>query len=250
MTATDSARRFFWCWLLAASTASIAGNVTHALLHTTGTPAIAAAAAVVPPVVLLAATHGVHTLVHARITGAAYRTALCITAALALCAFVLSFTALRDLAITAAGIPPQIAWLWPLAIDLSITASTVALLALTNAHRVTWPAETAGQPVVQAAQNVHVSVHNDMHTTPDSTPERPTVAQIVARETTDQWTAMLPEAESVIAAGITRIDRVKVAQVLAAADTGTAPSAIARNLGVGYSTVTRILDHTEQEAHP
>ncbi|WP_409369248.1 helix-turn-helix domain-containing protein, partial [Mycolicibacterium insubricum] len=29
--------------------------------------------------------------------------------------------------------------------------------------------------------------------------------------------------------------------VLAAADTGTAPSAIARNLGVGYSTVTRIL---------
>ncbi|MGH3956535.1 MAG: DUF2637 domain-containing protein, partial [Mycobacterium sp.] len=135
----DSATRFFWWWLISGTAASILGNVTHALLSASdsgASPVIAASMSLAPPVVLLLATHGVHALVRSRIVGRSYWAALAITVALACCAFVLSFEALRDLAATYAGMRSAVAWLWPLAIDLSITGSTVALLALSSAHRV------------------------------------------------------------------------------------------------------------------
>lgn len=46
-----------------------------------------------------------------------------------MCAFVLSFDALRDLAIRS-GIRAELAWLWPLAVDVTIAQATIALLAL------------------------------------------------------------------------------------------------------------------------
>jgi hypothetical protein len=129
-----SAVRFFWCALFAASAASIAANVAHALLNTsTGNAGIAAGAAVVPPAVLLGSTHGVSLLVRARTAGWAYWSALGMTVTLAGCAFGLSFDALRDLARRYAGYSEWASWLWPLAIDLSIAVSTLALLALTGA---------------------------------------------------------------------------------------------------------------------
>ena len=69
---------------------------------------MAAAVAAVPPTVLLAAVHGVAVLVKANASGAVYRTAVAATAALAAGAFVLSFVALRDLAVLA-GISPALA---------------------------------------------------------------------------------------------------------------------------------------------
>jgi hypothetical protein len=51
--------RFFWCTLFAATGASVAGNIAHALLAAPGHVSIAAAASVVPPAVLLTSTHGV-----------------------------------------------------------------------------------------------------------------------------------------------------------------------------------------------
>lgn len=126
------ATRFFWAWLVVATCASVAGNVAHAVLSGPPSPVIAAAAAVVPPAVLCGALHGVTVLARATVTGWAYRAAMAMTCALAGCAFVLSFGALRDLAIRWAGYPPEVAWLWPLAIDLSVALSTVALLALTR----------------------------------------------------------------------------------------------------------------------
>ena len=136
------AQRFFWCWLIAATATSIAGNVAHALLTAAHAPVgssinpiVAGALAVVPPIVQVGATHGVHVLVNARITGAAYKTALAITVALVVFAFILSFQALRELAVVYAGMNSEIACLVPLVIDLSITGSTVSLLALTRVHR-------------------------------------------------------------------------------------------------------------------
>lgn len=134
-TERQRAVRFFWCALSAASAASIAANVAHAILNTAGNPAVAAAAAVVPPAVLLGATHGVSLLVRARTAGWAYWSALAMTVALAGCAFGLSFDALRDLARRYAGYSEWAAVLWPLSIDLSIAVSTLALLALTGAAR-------------------------------------------------------------------------------------------------------------------
>jgi len=48
------------------------------------------------------------------------------------------------------------------------------------------------------------------------------------------WTAA---ADELISAGVTRINRAKVAAVLAELAHGTAPSTVARRVGVGYATV-------------
>lgn len=220
------AARFFWAWLITATLASVLGNVTHAIVAApAASTAIAATAAVVPPTVQLAATHGVHALVQSRIVGATYRAALCITIALAASAFVLSFQALRDLAITSAGVDPAIAWLWPITIDLSITGSTIALLALTGAQRAEQhhdaPASAATPPAQLTHAPVHVEVHHSVHA----------VAQTVHTDT----------AERIVAERVVRIDRAKIAEILAAADDGIAPSMIARKVGVGYETVQRVL---------
>jgi len=94
---------------------------------------LAAAAALVPPAVLLGSTHSVAVLVRAHRVGLHYWCALAMTFVLAGCAFVLSFDALRELAV-ALGMPPGRAWLWPLAIDVSIANSTLALLSLAPAR--------------------------------------------------------------------------------------------------------------------
>ncbi|QJD50481.1 membrane protein [Mycobacterium phage Chris] len=275
----EAASRYFRAWLAAGTGASILGNVVHALLNTgAGAPVIAAAVAVVPPVVLLGATHGVHALVQSRIVGGAYRIALAITVLVACAAFVLSFAALRELAIEWAGIAPAIAWLVPVVVDLSITGSTVALLALSSAERAQVLDEvvhTAAQPVHTDAQpadlqeqtpadlpaEVHQVVRDRgglVETVPENVHDpRPSlsVAELVARQA-DEDTARgaalaehMPAAERIVAENVTRIDRVKVAEVLAEHAQGVAPSMIARKLSVGYSTVVRILDHhTAQDA--
>ncbi|QAX95619.1 membrane protein [Mycobacterium phage Nibb] len=279
MSTTDpheAATRYFRAWLAAGTGASVLGNVVHALLNTgAGAPVIAAAVAVVPPLVLLGATHGVHALVQSRIVGGAYRVALAITVLVACAAFVLSFAALRELAIEWAGIAPAIAWLVPVVVDLSITGSTVALLALSGAERAQVldatldEVHTDAQPVHTPAQapdlqeplpavlpaEVHRVVRDRdglIETVPENVHDpRPSlsVAELVARQA-DEDTARgaalaehMPAAERIVAEGVTRIDRAKVAEVLAEHAQNVAPSMIARKLSVGYSTVVRILDH-------
>ena len=144
-TASDApargAVRFFWVWLIVATGVSVAGNVAHAVLTAPmGTVRLAAAAAVVPPAVLLGSTHSVALLVRAHRVGLHYWCALAMTFALAGCAFVLSFDALRDLAV-ALGMPPDRAWLWPVAIDVSIANSTLALLSLAPPRAASQPAD-------------------------------------------------------------------------------------------------------------
>ncbi len=261
-----AASRFFWGWLAAGTGASVLGNVTHALLDAdAGSPAIAAAVAVVPPLVLLGATHGVHALVQSRIVGGAYRAALAVAVAVAVSAFVLSFAALRELAIVWAGMSPAIAWLVPLVVDLSITGSTIALLALSNAQRVEQldaAVLDGAQPAAQPAPQVHVEVHNAAHTSaqaadlhgslPADLPagRGVSVAELIARESVDVDEVHMLAAERIVAQGVTRIDRVKVAEVIAEHAHGTAPSMIARKLSVGYTTVVRILDHHTAQPAP
>lgn len=132
----DKATRFFWAVLGAATASSVAGNVTHAVAHAGGRHGVVAAlAAVVPPAVLLAATHGLALMIRTSIAGRLYRCALGLTLGLGGCAFVLSFHSLYELAVELAGMPATIAWLWPLAIDLSVAQSMLALLALTTGQR-------------------------------------------------------------------------------------------------------------------
>lgn len=128
---TRAAARFFWAWLILATTTSVAFNVVHAVLTApAGNVQLAAVGGIVAPVVLLGSTHGVGKLVKARRTGFAYWCAIATTLALAVIAFLLSFDALRHLAMTVLGMAPSRAWLWPVAIDMSIANSTLSLLSL------------------------------------------------------------------------------------------------------------------------
>ncbi len=162
------AARFFWLWLIVATAMSVTGNVAHALLHAqAGTVALAAGAALVPPLVLLAALHSVAVLVRTRAGGLTYWCALTMTLALASCAFVLSFDALRSLAVTL-GLPETIAWLWPCAIDVAIAQATLCLLSLSR--RVTVAAVNGG--AVEAVSTPVAPRHDFSPTAPVRT-QRP-----------------------------------------------------------------------------
>lgn len=265
----DSATRFFWWWLISGTAASILGNVTHALLSASdsgASPVIAASMSLAPPVVLLLATHGVHALVRSRIVGRSYWAALAITVALACCAFVLSFEALRDLAATYAGMRSAVAWLWPLAIDLSITGSTVALLALSSAHRVeqldqpapaATPDEPYAGPLDDGAVKLSTIFDGTLHGVIPSDQGAQTITatlELIEPEPTDtageEWTQAAADVEvhhveaaaRIVEAGVTRVEALRVARVLAEYTAGTAPSTIARKLRMGYETVACILD--------
>jgi hypothetical protein len=126
------AKWFFWMVLIMASSASIAGNAAHSLVATDlAVPArLAAGVAVAPPIILMLSIEGLSLLVRSgRRSKVTFRLALTSTGLLAVFAFVLSFEALRDLAVRS-GIPETLAWMWPVIIDVSIAQATLALLAL------------------------------------------------------------------------------------------------------------------------
>lgn len=232
MSPYASATRFFWAWLTGSAAFSMLGVITHAVLGSARSPLIASVLAFVVVMIQLCATYGVHALVQARIVGAAYRWALAITVALALGAFVLNFVALRDLVITWAGTAPAIAWIVPLIVDLGITASTIALLALTEAQRAE-QIYAAVHHEAQPATSVHVEVHNTVR-----------AETMGARED-----AHLDAARHILAQGAVRIEPERVAAVLAVAAQGIdSASIIGRRTNVHHRTVQRILD-AHQVAH-
>jgi hypothetical protein len=277
---TTGAVRFCWVWLVVATSVSVAGNVAHAVLTAPmGTVRLAAAAAVVPPAVLLGSTHSVALLVRTHRVGPQYWCALAMTFALAGCAFVLSFDALRDLAV-ALGIPPDRAWLWPVAIDVSIANSTLALLSL--APRRAGPdgadhCDDAGRhPPAKPAQRSATSSRRDAstpapgrnagsaRTTRSAQPRgapQPTSATVTepgSAQSAERPLAAVPDvavapadsaalvrwrpaADALVRNGVTSKDPATVAAVLAEHAAGTPPSRIGRRLDMHHSTVGRIL---------
>lgn len=262
--------RFFWAWLFVAAAMSVAGNVTHAVLNTSGeTVGLAAAAAVVPPAVLLGSTHSVAVLVRTRRVGFTYWCALAMTIALAGCAFVLSFDALRDLAV-GLGFRPGRAWLWPVAIDVSIAQSTLALLTLAPRRQARdgddrvgtrgehdGPAPPLPSPdgTVSAAD---LPVPNNGRPVPENWVARPApdtgagagpAVAVVADSSPNgsdrvphaavrQWA---PTAHQLVRDGVTSKDPDTVAAILAEHAAGTPPSTIGRRQNVHHTTVGRIL---------
>jgi hypothetical protein len=198
-------------------------------------------------------------LVRTRRGGFSYWCALAMTVALAGCAFVLSFDALRELA-TALGMPGDRAWLWPVAIDVSIANSTVSLLSLSppsalrdstirdGAARRTAPEVTADGGA-SAARGAPVSAGDagggfaQSATAAVSRP--PSAGQACAEAAASGETAAQREwrsaADELVRAGVTSKDPAIVAAVLADHAAGTAPSTISRRHRVHHSTVGRIL---------
>ncbi len=89
--------RFFWGFLIGATTVSLIGNVVHATLSYIPHVVIQIGAAAVPPIALLAAAHGIALAVRAGASGRVYRWAVSAVAAIGTGAFAVSLLALRDL---------------------------------------------------------------------------------------------------------------------------------------------------------
>ena len=274
-----AAARFFWLWLIVATSMSVTGNVAHAVLNANaGRVALAAGAALVPPTVLLAATHSVSLLVRTRAGGFTYWSALAMTLALASCAFVLSFDALRSLAITL-GLPTSIAWLWPCAIDVAIAQATLCLLSLSRRRPAAGSVDTAAARTSAARSDAAVA-RADTPRTVSSPAPRPLPlasageraagdtpsdrrgvsaapvalvagshnAEPVAVESVDtaaiqRWQ---PVAESLVREGVTSKHPELVATILAEREAGTPPSTIGRNYKVHHTTVGRILTAAQE----
>src|SRR5258705_9766706 len=64
--------RFFWSFLIGATTISLAGNITHAVLSYIPRVVVQIGAATVPPIALLAAVHGIALAVRAGASGRVY----------------------------------------------------------------------------------------------------------------------------------------------------------------------------------
>jgi hypothetical protein len=253
-SSAGGAVRFFWVWLILATGVSVAGNVAHAVLTApTGTVRLAAAAAVVPPAVLLGSTHSVALLVKAHRVGLSYWCSLAMTFALAGCAFVLSFDALRDLAV-ALGMPPDRAWLWPVAIDVSIANSTLALLSLAPPRAARQAADRGGatgkgaprKPAATASDRTEASTVAPAPAGGSVTSAQRALTAIpaVAVESVDpakltRWTSLAGE---LVRSGVTTKDPQVVAAVLAEHAAGTSRSTIGRRLAIHHQTVGRILD--------
>jgi hypothetical protein len=101
--------RFFWGFLIGATTVSLIGNITHVVLPYIPRIVIQAA---VPPIALLAAVHGIALAVRAGAPGRVYRWAIAAVAVIGAGAFAVSFLALRDL-MRAIGYSSATAWIFP-----------------------------------------------------------------------------------------------------------------------------------------
>jgi hypothetical protein len=206
--------------------------------------------------VLLAATHSIAVLVRTRAGGLTYWCALLMTLALASCAFVLSFDALRSLAVTL-GLPAAIAWLWPCAIDLAIAQATLCLLSLSRradtdrangvAAETIAPSAIANDQLPQAepvrpepSSRAPVGSRGNRSSSRDATAgdKHESLSAAIGPEDVDRWR---PVAESLVREGVTSKHPRLVAAILAQREAGVPPSAIGRHHQVHHTTVGRIL---------
>ena len=234
--------RYFWSWLFIATSVSLAGNVAHAwLIAAPGTRWLAACVAAVPPTVLLLAVHGLAVLVKATASGAVYRAAVAATAALAVGAFILSFVALRDLAVFA-GVHADLAPVLPLVIDLAIGVATLALVAIGDkpARR----SRNAGATAVRSAtatisKREGTAISLRVGALADRVNATTPNARSAALDT-DGPTREL--AETLVAEKATRQSVDTVAAILAAHDHGDPLNRIAKQVGAHHTAVSRVID--------
>jgi hypothetical protein len=236
------ATRFFWCWLAGATLVSLAGNITHAVLTAPGgSQWLAAAVATVPPTVLLCAVHGIAVLVKVDASGAMYRASVTATGPLAVGAFLLSFVALRDLAVLA-GIAPEFAAVLPLVIDVAVAVANPALVAVGDkpAARARNTTSTATPTAIRSAALSSVTARSQRA---ESARADAVNADVVAPGDTSNATAQL--ASELVAAKVTRQPVETVEAILVAHENGDPLNRIAAAIGVHHSAVKRVLGAAE-----
>jgi Protein of unknown function (DUF2637) len=184
-----------------------------------------------------------------------YWCALLMTLALASCAFVLSFDALRSLAVFL-GLPEAIAWLWPCAIDVAIAQATLCLLSLNRRADIDKAkgvaAEAVAPPAIANDQSPQAAPVRREPTTrvavgsrgsgtsraASAGEKRESLSTTVGPADVERWR---PVAESIVREGVTSKHPRLVAAILAQREAGVPPSVIGRHHQVHHTTVGRIL---------
>jgi Protein of unknown function (DUF2637) len=253
--------RFFWGFLIGATTISLAGNITHAVLSYIPRIVVQIGAATVPPIALLAAVHGIALAVRAGASGRIYCWAVTAVAAISTGAFTVSFLALRDL-MRAIGYSSATAWIFPAIIDTAVAVSTLMLVALGDkpARRTRTVTTSAGAqtPGTQRGANVpmrsakpevtpfaptsgraQTAQVKRVQTSASVQPDPPRTVQVSAQSELAQVDADL--ASELIASGVTTQPVETVIAVLAASRDGASINAAARATGINYRTAQRIV---------
>jgi hypothetical protein len=252
--------RFFWCFLIGATTVSLIGNITHAVLPYIPTMVIQIGAAAVPPIALLAAVHGIALAVRAGASGPVYLWAVIATAAIGAGAFAVSFLALRDLML-AIGYSSETACVFPAIIDTAVAVGTTMLVALGDkparrTRAATASADTQTSAVQRLSQHPtriaksHVKSVARTNTraqtarhlqAQDSAAVQPDPAQIVQSAQTEAAQVDADLALDLIASGVTTQSIDTVIAVLSALRKGASINAAAKACGINYRTAQRIV---------
>jgi hypothetical protein len=247
--------RFFWGLLTGATTDSLIGNITHAILPYIPRVVIQIGAAAVPPIALLAAVHGIALAVRAGASGRIYRWAIAAVPVIGAGAFTLSFRALRDLLIQT-GTPPAWAWVFPAIIDTALAVSTLMLVALgdkparrtrtaTAAAQVKSSASTAPDPVSALARPHSVRADGVASTAKSAAVDSALRAPSAPDQHADAGADHAALAQALVDAGATTKPAAVVASILSAHADGTALNRMASDMGIHHKTVSKIIDATE-----
>lgn len=257
--------RFFWCFLIGATTVSLLGNIAHAVLPYLPNVVVQIGAAAVPPITLLAAVHGIALAVRAGASGRVYRWAVSAVAAIGVGAFAVSFLALRDLML-AIGYSSETAWVFPAIIDTAVAVGTTMLVVLGDKPACRTRAATASAntqtPAVQrlsqhptriakshvksvAPTNTRAQTARHLQAQ-TSAAVQPDPAQIVQSAQTEIKQDDANLVSDLIASGVTTQSVDTVIAVLSSHRDGASINAAAEASGINYRTAQRIVEAAER----
>ncbi|MBN7315131.1 DUF2637 domain-containing protein, partial [Mycobacteroides abscessus] len=174
-------------------------------------------------------------------------------------AFLLSFVALRDLAVIA-HIPRQLAFVLPLVIDLAIGVATLALVAVGDkpprrvAQRAASPqvskppaSSSAPRPTTSSAPTAAPPAPRNVSPAAPATPRpaSPTASQ-GSPDAPTPAPELLRLAERIVSSKAVRQPVSVVSRILAMSETEGRKAVIAERVGVHHSVVTKVLSEAEQ----
>ncbi|CPW62328.1 hypothetical protein [Mycobacteroides abscessus] len=261
-----SDRRFLWLWLTVSTALSVCGNVGHAALTVPpGTAqALAIGWSVAPPCLLMLAVHGLPTL--SRMLGSERSDTLLKCVVWGVVTVTFGWSAFGIFSFTAAlGVPPALAALAPLGIDLSVFGATRGLvLTAPIAARMkvgASPARAAQPQVSKVSAPTPASRPTTSTATPAAPPApRPIVPDAPSASRTAPITApqgspnatspdseVVALAEKIVESRAVRQPVSVVARILAMSETEGRKNVISERLGVHHSTVTKVMESAETQ---
>lgn len=253
------AKRFFWSELIVASLFSLAANLAHAVKGmdlNTGWAWIAMGAAmgIAPPIFLAQTTHSLTQL--RRISHGSWDFVIALTTTLLvdIVAFALSFFATRQLATDLGAVRADLAWLWPLLVDIAVVHATYNLLVVARleAQLRREHAESLQRAAVDGADQPSSAQPVELAPAVDAVGAHAELLD-AAETSAVQSSTLAPSgydfsefAESLVEEGASKQKPEVIAQILSMHHADMAPHAIAVELGINRSVVTNVINKSRK----